>query len=162
MSPIRLSSILKIVEESQPPQRYYLGPIDKEICPQYIQLKCPGHLSMIIKSRMGKRFVVPLQIEITDMLTRVGTPQQVYAQLNAQLISKLMMGPWDLKPIIQWKSLEVTVIFRSPMWKVLVVSHHLSARAQTSIPLAAPSKRSHRSGPKPTAFTKAFVSVIRA
>ena len=93
MPQVYLSSILKVAEESQPPQGHSLATIGKKICPQHKEQDCPSHPSPILKSHLRKRLEVHLQIIIANMLAKVGKPQQVYAKLYTRLTLQVDDGP---------------------------------------------------------------------
>ena len=76
--------------------------------------------------------------------------------------SKLMMDPSALRSVIWWKSWVVTVNTVLAMWKVWVVSHHLSASTYTRMPLVKLSKSKHMMGSKPATYIKALVSFVKA
>ena len=58
LTPVGPPSILKIVEEGQPPQGNYLPSIGEEVRPQYVKLECPNHPGIIPRHHPWKRLVI--------------------------------------------------------------------------------------------------------
>ena len=85
MPPVHLSSLLKAAEKHQQPERHCLAPTGKEICPHHIKQECHSHPSSILKSHLRKKPEVYSKEEVVDMITRVGTPQQLQTKSRPQL-----------------------------------------------------------------------------
>ena len=76
--------------------------------------------------------------------------------------SRLIRAPSNLRPVMRWKPWGVTVISLSTMWKVWVVSHHLSAKVCTKMALADLLGNKWMIGSKPATRIWPLVSLVRA
>ena len=83
----------------------------------------------------------------------------MYTQLKARITLQIDEGPIESQT---HHAVEVTIVSFSAMWKVWVVSHHLSTNVCTSMPLAKPLGIKWMIGSKLVTRTKAFVSFVKA
>ena len=126
-----------------------------------VQQKNPSHLDTLLSRPLWTMHEVRLQIVIADCLNSIPPPEQLHTQPSTRLVLQTNQDPSNHKPVMRWKSWGVIVISLSAMWKVCVVSHHLSAKVCIKTALADLSGIKWMTSSKPAVRMWPQVSLVR-
>ena len=113
-----------------------------------MEKESPNHTDAFLCGSLWEEHVIQHQIKIADGLIGILPPQHVIAQLDTRHAIYADYGPLKAKVGHAIKVVGSHIISHSTIWKVWVVSHHLSMRHYAKVALADFSRRRPMIGSK--------------